>query len=60
MLFESKPGEYDGTTPVRDWDANADGSRFLLMRVVESKEQPVARLNLIANWKTDLERRVQK
>ena len=30
------------------------------MRVVESKEQPVARLNLIANWKTDLERRVQK
>ena len=57
-LFESKPGEYDGTTPLRDWDATADGRRFVLARVVQSKEQPVAHLNLIANWTRDLERRV--
>jgi Tol biopolymer transport system component len=60
VLFEAKPGEYDATAPIRSWDATADGRKFVIARSVPSKEQPVVRLNLIANWKLDLERRVQR
>src|SRR5439155_7398452 len=58
VLFETKPGDYDSTGPVRGWDATADGQRFLLVRVNESSDKPVATLHVVLNWTEELKRRV--
>jgi eukaryotic-like serine/threonine-protein kinase len=58
LLFQTKPGEYSHTTPVRSWDATRDLKRFLLTRNEESKDQPVTHLEIVLNWDEELKRRV--
>jgi hypothetical protein len=57
LLFQYKPIEYYGTTPVRGWDAMPDGQRFLLAREEESKDKPVTQLQVMLNWTEELNRR---
>jgi Tol biopolymer transport system component len=57
-LFEAKTGEYDSTVPNRAWDATADGQKFLVVRVSESTDQPVAAMHVVLNWTEELKRRV--
>ncbi len=57
LLFET-PG-IDATTPVRGWDASADGRRFLVMRVGESTDKPATTLHVVLNWTEELTRRVR-
>ncbi len=58
VLFETKGPRYDGTTPVRGWDASADGQRFLMLRTAESPDQPLTTLQVVLNWTEELKRRV--
>jgi Tol biopolymer transport system component len=58
LVFDVKCCEYDGTTPVRSWDATADGQRFLLRRRVESTDKPVTTAHIVANWDQELKRLV--
>jgi eukaryotic-like serine/threonine-protein kinase len=55
-VFESKPGEYDATTPIRSWNVSADGRRFLLSRYAESKAKPVSSVHVVLNWAEELKR----
>lgn len=57
VLFETKPGQYDSTTPLRSWDATADGRGFVMSAAVPSKESMVTHLQLIMNWSNELRRR---
>jgi eukaryotic-like serine/threonine-protein kinase len=59
LLFEAKPTEFDSTTPVRSWDATADGQRFLLAKNPESTDRPVTSLHVVLNWIEELKRRVK-
>ena len=58
VLFETKHGEYDSTSPVRGWDASADGRRFLLVKSVALEDTPVTALHVVLNWAEDLTRLV--
>ena len=58
LLFESKPGEYDSTVPVRGWDVSADGQRFLLARPIAPTDKPVTVMHVVLNWAEDLKRLV--
>ena len=58
MLFEAKPGEYNGTVPVRGWDVTSDGQRFLLLRNVASTDKPVTEMHVVLNWTEELKRLV--
>ena len=49
---------YDATTPLRAWDATADGQRFVLARIAESTDKPVTSLHVVLNWSDELQRRV--
>ena len=60
LLFEAKPNEYDMTTPLRSWDASADGRGFILPGDVPSKDTMVTQLQLIMNWSTELRRRLRQ
>jgi hypothetical protein len=58
VILEMKQGDYDATTPLRAWDATADGQRFVLVRVGESVDKPVTTLHVVLNWTDELQRRV--
>ena len=58
LLFEAKPGEYNGTVPVRGWDVTSDGQRFLLLRNVASTDKPVTEMHVVLNWTEELKRLV--
>ena len=44
-------GDEDGS---RNYDVSPDGSRFLVIKSVERKDQPITRIHLIANWPAEL------
>jgi eukaryotic-like serine/threonine-protein kinase len=56
LLFEAEPGAYDSTVPTRAWDVRADGQRFVLLRPVAAKDQPVVTMHVVLNWGAELER----
>jgi Tol biopolymer transport system component len=56
LIFDVKCCPYDGTTPVRSWDATADGQRFLLRRRIESTDKPVTATHIVLNWDQELKR----
>ncbi len=58
VLFESGQGEYDTTSPLREWDVTRDGQRFLLTRISEFKDTPVTTMHVVLNWAEELKRRV--
>ena len=58
VLFESKPGEYDSTGPVRGWDASPDGTRFVLVKSAAVNENPTTALHIVLNWTEELDRLV--
>ena len=58
LVFDVKCCPYDGTTPVRSWDATSDGQRFLLRRRVESTDKPVTAAHIVLNWDQELKRLV--
>jgi serine/threonine-protein kinase len=58
LVFESKPGEYDATSPIRSWNVGADGRKFLLSRYAESKDKPVTAMHVVLNWAEELKRLV--
>ena len=58
LLFKAKPGEFDSTSPVRGWDATADGQRFLMNKPIASTDQPVTEMHIVLNWTDELSRRV--
>src|SRR5262245_30796124 len=49
---------YDATTPLRSWDATADGHRFVLARIEQTHDKPVTALHVVLNWSDELRRRV--
>jgi Tol biopolymer transport system component/tRNA A-37 threonylcarbamoyl transferase component Bud32 len=58
LLLDMKQLQYDATTPLRAWDATADGQRFVMVRVGESTDKPVTALHVVLNWTDELKRRV--
>jgi hypothetical protein len=56
LVFESKPGEYDSTSPIRSWNVSPDGRTFLLARYAESKDKPVTAIHVVLNWTEELKR----
>ena len=58
VILETKQAQYDATTPLRAWDATADGQRFVMVRVGESTDKPVTALHVVLNWTDELQRRV--
>jgi protease II len=56
LVFDVKCCQYDGTTPVRSWDATADGEQFLLRQRVESTDKPVTTAQIVLNWAQELKR----
>ena len=57
LLLDMKQFQYDATTPLRAWDATADGQRFVMVRVGESRDKPVTTLHVVLNWTEELKRR---
>ena len=57
LLFETDP-IYDGTTPVRAWDATADGQRFLMVKPLPTSDAGVTAINVVMNWTQELRRLV--
>ncbi|RPI27896.1 MAG: hypothetical protein EHM61_06915 [Acidobacteria bacterium] len=56
LLFEqSGSGLSD---PIRGWDISLDGTRFLMVKVGETKPQPVTEMILVQNWFEELKRLV--
>jgi eukaryotic-like serine/threonine-protein kinase len=58
LLFTAKPGEFDSTSPIRGWDATADGQRFLMNKPIPSPDKPVTEMHVVLNWTDELRRRV--
>jgi serine/threonine-protein kinase len=58
LLFKAKPGEFDSTSPIRGWDASADGQRFLMNKPIASTDKPVTEMHVVLNWIDELRRRV--
>jgi dipeptidyl aminopeptidase/acylaminoacyl peptidase len=58
LLFKAKPGEFDSTTPIRGWDATADGQRFVMNKPIPSTDKPVTEMHVVLNWTDELRRRV--
>jgi serine/threonine protein kinase/Tol biopolymer transport system component len=58
LLFKAKPGDFDSTSPIRGWDATADGQRFLMDKPLPPTDKPVTELNVVLNWTDELMRRV--
>ena len=58
LMFKAKPGEFDSTTPIRGWDATADGQRFLMNKPIPSTDKPVTEMHVVLNWTDELRRRV--
>jgi Tol biopolymer transport system component len=56
LVFE-EPG-YTSGSPIRFWDISADGQRFLMVKLVERKSQPVTEMILVQNWLEELKRLV--
>jgi len=57
VMFEAKPTDYDATTPVRAWDATADGQRFIMVRDAGPSDKPVTTLQVVLNWSDELKQR---
>jgi eukaryotic-like serine/threonine-protein kinase len=57
-LFKTNPGDYDSTSPIRGWDATADGQRFLMMKPQPSTDKAVTEMHVVLNWTDELKRRV--
>jgi serine/threonine-protein kinase len=55
LALETKPGEYDSTSPIRSWSVSADGRRFLLPKF-EYRDTPVTAFNIVLNWTEELTR----
>jgi eukaryotic-like serine/threonine-protein kinase len=55
LVFETRPGEYDSTSPIRSWNAGADGKRFLMARF-ESNDKPITTMHVVLNWTEQLKR----
>jgi serine/threonine-protein kinase len=58
LIFKAKPGEFDSTTPIRGWDATADGQRFLMNKPLPSTDKPVTEMHVVLNWTDEVRRRV--
>ena len=58
LLFKAKPGDFDSTSPIRGWDATADGQRFLMNKPIPSSDKPVTEMHVVLNWTDELRRRV--
>jgi len=58
LLFETKPGTYDSTVPLRSWDASPDGQRFVMRRAVPSTDTALTSIHLVLHWTEELQRRV--
>jgi serine/threonine-protein kinase len=58
LLFTTRPGEFDSTSPIRGWDATADGQRFLMNKPIPSPDKPVTEMHVVLNWTDELMRRV--
>jgi Tol biopolymer transport system component len=58
LLVSNKSTGYSSTTPVRGWDASADGQRFLFTKDEPSKDKPVTQIEVVLNWDRELKRRV--
>ena len=55
-LFE---GPFGDTVPVRSWDVDPDGQRFVMLSDPSQVEaQPVTRINIVLNWFEELRRLV--
>jgi Tol biopolymer transport system component len=57
LLFKAAPGDFDSTTPIRGWDATADGQRFVMNKPIPSSDKPVGELHVVLNWVDELRRR---
>jgi hypothetical protein len=44
-------GREDGS---RNYDVSPDGSRFLVIKTAERKDEPVTQIQLLANWPAEL------
>ncbi|MGH9310861.1 MAG: protein kinase domain-containing protein [Vicinamibacterales bacterium] len=58
LVFKAKAGEFDSTTPIRGWDATADGQRFLMNKPIPSTDKPAMEMHVVLNWTDELRRRV--
>lgn len=58
LLFRTRAGEFDSTTPIRGWDATGDGQRFLMNKPIPTTDKPVTELHVVLNWVDELRRRV--
>jgi eukaryotic-like serine/threonine-protein kinase len=56
FLFEKQ--EFGGASPIRNWDLWPDGQGFLMVKVEDSKPQPVTEIFLVQNWIEELKRLV--
>ena len=54
-LFE---GRYNSNNVTRQYDVSRDGSRFLMVRVVDRPAVKVTQMILVQNWFEELKRRV--
>jgi len=55
-LFPDQFDRWSREDTSRNYDVSRDGSRFLFIRQAESKQEPITRLDLVANWPAQIER----
>jgi hypothetical protein len=59
QLLFTNADRYYQVGPGRTWDLSSDGRRFLMVRLEETKRQPITRMVLVQNWTAVLARLIR-